>query len=164
MAKYARVGLLVLVIELVLCAVGALGICIWKTTHPTTYIPFISSYSEVTRPLSSDVMQDLCRRLRLLSGDPKCASGATVYAPEVFGLVGAEFPRGESTYQDVQGKIGRYQYACEEVVPGERDRVFRCWYDFQGDRAFPLGISFKGPDNNSALVLEVVPSWTPQQR
>lgn len=101
--------------------------------------------SEVTTPLEATVVQDVCQQLALSKSDPLCQAGATVYAPDFFPAIKAAFKPGVNTYDDVQKKLGKYQYYCEPpVAHREGDNfitIFVCHYDLNGDRVFPFAFS-----------------------
>jgi hypothetical protein len=98
---------------------------------------------EVTSPLGSSVVRDLCMNLDLPVDDPLCQSDAVVYAPDFFPAVRAEFRPGESTHDDVQSKLASYQYSCEPPVTlKDGTASYRCWCNFQGDRVFPIVFVF----------------------
>lgn len=98
---------------------------------------------EVTSPLGAAVVQDLCQKLALPEGDPLCQPGAVVYAPDFFPAVRTSFKPGVTTYDDVQDKLGSYQYKRGQLVT-QADGIsyFVCGYDFNGDRVFPVGFFF----------------------
>ena len=98
---------------------------------------------EVTTPLEEEVVQDLCQKLALAEDDPLCQVGAIVYAPDFFPAVRASFQPGVTTYEDVQEKLGDYQYKRGQLVTqADGAAYFVCDYDFNGDRVFPVGFFF----------------------
>ncbi len=98
---------------------------------------------EVTSPLEAAVVQDLCQKLALSEDDPLCRPGAVVYAPDFFPAVRASFEPGVTTYDDVQEKLGSYQYKHGSLVTlADGTAYFRCWYDFEGDHVFPVVFIF----------------------
>ena len=69
--------------------------------------------------------------------------GAVVFAPDFFPAVRVQFKAGESAYDDVQDRLGSYQYQKGPTVTQADGTVyFRCRYDFKGDRVFPVVVSF----------------------
>lgn len=99
---------------------------------------------EVTSPLEAVVVQDLCQKLALSEDDPLCQPGAIVYAPDFFPAVRASFEPGITTYDDVQEKLGSYQYKRGALVTqADGTAYFVCDYDFHGDRVFPVSFFFK---------------------
>jgi hypothetical protein len=99
---------------------------------------------EVTSPLETAVVLDLCSALAMPQDSRVCQPGAVVYAPDFFPAVRASFQPGQSTYEDVQSKLARYQYEYEPVVTTASGySYFRAWYDFRGDRVFPVGFIFE---------------------
>jgi hypothetical protein len=98
---------------------------------------------EVTSPLEPSVVHDLCQKLDLPVDDPLCQSKAVVYAPDFFPAVRAEFKPGMATYEDVQEKLAVYQYKYGPLVTvADGTAYYRCWYDFKGDRVFPVVFVF----------------------
>lgn len=98
---------------------------------------------EVTTPLEAIVVQNLCQKFSLPEDDPLCRPEAIVYAPDFFPAVRAAFTPGITTYDDVQEKLGSYQYERKPLVTQAGGTTyFRCRYDFNGDRVFPVGFSF----------------------
>jgi len=98
---------------------------------------------EVSSPLETAVVQDLCQKLALAEDDPLCQPGAVVYAPDFFPAVRTTFQPGITTYDDVQEKLGDYQYKKGQLVTQvDGTKYFVCDYDFNGDRVFPVGFFF----------------------
>jgi hypothetical protein len=101
--------------------------------------------SEVTSPLKPEVVQDICSKFGLPKDDDRCRPGATVYAPDFFPLIRESFTPGVSTYDDVQEKLGAYQYKCEKPTKESDGTIyFVCSYDLQGDRVFHADFFFTG--------------------
>lgn len=108
-----------------------------RITRPKVY--------EVTSPLEATVVQDLCQKLALSEDGPLCQPGAIVYAPDFFSAVRASFEPGVTTYDDVQEKLGSYQYKRGELITqADGTAYFVCDYDFNGDRVFPVSFFFTG--------------------
>lgn len=121
------------------CVVLSIQLCftVDRLTRPQVH--------ELTSPLAPGVIQNLCQKLDLAEGDPLCQPGATAYAPDFFPAVRASFEPGITTYDDVQGKLGRYLYKREPlVIQADGTRYFVCRYDFKGDRVFPVVFFFTG--------------------
>jgi hypothetical protein len=114
-------------------------------------LPHQLSWREYTAPLNSKVVQDLCQKFNLGDQDPRCKPGATVYAPDFFQTIRHDFihSNGERVnYRYVQEKIGKYQYECGPIIKESTGfEYFRCGYDLQGDRVFPIGINFDSEGN-----------------
>jgi hypothetical protein len=48
-----------------------------------------------------------------------------------------------TAYEDVQAKLGTYRYEREPVVRlADGTAYYRCWYDFRGDRVFPVAFVY----------------------
>jgi hypothetical protein len=115
---------------------------------------------EVTSPLETGVVRDLCQKLTLPEDDPLCQPGAIVYAPDFFPAVRASFEPGITTYDDIQGKLGSYQYECKPPVNlVDGTAYFRCWYDFKGDRVFPVVFIFTDDSILERLSATVGDDW-----
>jgi hypothetical protein len=115
---------------------------------------------EVTSPLEPSIVHDLCQKLDLPAGDPLCQSGAVVYAPDFFLAVKAEFTPGVTTYEDVQEKLAAYRYRREPVVRlADGTASYRCWYDFQGDRVFPVVFVFTEDGLLEQLLADTGDDW-----
>jgi|GEM_PF-4911161 hypothetical protein len=98
---------------------------------------------EVTSPLKPTTVQDLCQKLELPKDQVPCQPGSSVFAPDFFPAVTAEFAPGMATYADVEEKLGTYRYEREPTVHlADGTAYFRCWYDFEGDRVFPVVFVF----------------------
>ena len=99
--------------------------------------------SEVTTPLEPAVVQDLCHKLELSRDGPLCQPEAVVYAPDFFPAVRALFKPGVTTYDDIQGKLGNYQYKREPLITqADGTTYFTSSYDLKGDRVFPIHFFF----------------------
>ena len=103
--------------------------------------------SEYTTPLDAATLEDVCRRFGL-EGDRRCELGATVYAMEFIPEVRGAFVRGVSTREDVNALLGPYEYHCEPPVYTRRydHTTYRCFYDLNGDRVFPVAFMFTDKD------------------
>jgi len=99
---------------------------------------------EVTTPLKPEVVQDVCRALDLPEADPLCKPGAVVYAPDFFPRIKKAFKPGVTTYDDIQEKLGKYQYKCEDPVyyPSLEQTYFWCDYALNEDHVFPFSFAF----------------------
>jgi len=115
---------------------------------------------EVTSPLKTDVVRDLCQKLALSEDDPLCQPGAIVYAPDFFPAVRASFEVGVTTYEDVQEKLGSYQYKRGALVTqADGTAYFVCDYDFNGDRVFPVSFFFTENGVLERIVATVGDDW-----
>lgn len=103
-------------------------------------------YSELTTPLSSDVVQDLCMKLVLSPEDPRCQPGATVYAPEFFQTIKDALKPDDAEwagYDKVEEVLGDYQTDCElPTKESDGKEYFTCRYDLRGDRMYPITVFF----------------------
>lgn len=99
---------------------------------------------EVTTPLKAEVVQDVCQALALPETDPLCKPGAVVYAPDFFPRIHKAFKPGVTTYDEIQKKLGKYQWKCEDPVyyPSLGKTFFRCDYALNEDHVFPFSFSF----------------------
>lgn len=106
------------------------------------------SVSEVTTPLSSEVVRGICQSFEMSETDQRCRVGVKVYAPDFFPVILAAFERGVSTRDDVIAKLGIYEYGCETPthVPSLEITYYRCRYDLNGDHVFPVVISYTDND------------------
>lgn len=105
-----------------------------------------STASEKTEPLRPDVIQDICIKFDIPTTDPRCQPNAVAYAYDFFGTFKEALrttDQRQLTFDQVQEKLGQYQYYREPVITvSDGTRYFRCWYDLQGDRAYPIAVSF----------------------
>jgi hypothetical protein len=84
----------------------------------------------------------------LSTDDPLCQPGASVYGPDFADAVQDRFERDVSTFTDVQEALGTYLYDREpRVTTADGYSSFRCWYDFNGDRIFPVIFRFSGEND-----------------
>lgn len=99
--------------------------------------------SKYTTPLDGETIRDICTSFEL-EDVRLCTEGATVYAPDFFPAILSAFERGVSTQDDVRARLGRYEYGCEPptYVPSLGVTYFVCSYDLNGDRVFPIVISY----------------------
>jgi hypothetical protein len=105
-------------------------------------------WKEKTTPLDPAGVKELCQTFALPDDDPKCRPGAEVYAPDFFGVISETFQPKEgewATYDQVQSKLGKYQYKYEPpVTQADGLTYFRARYDLQGDRIYPIVMWFYG--------------------
>lgn len=95
--------------------------------------------SKYTTPLTSEVVQDICEQFAVKEAE-LCKQTGPVYAPDFFPMILSSFQREVSTRRDVEAKLGRYEYACEPptYVSSLDASYYRCSYDLNGDRVFPV--------------------------
>ena len=82
-------------------------------------IPDKLNWKSKTTPLSPAVISDQCTAFSLPKDDQRCQPDSVVYGPDFFGAVWATFaPKDKpwATYDQVQAKIGKYQYRYETQV------------------------------------------------
>jgi hypothetical protein len=103
--------------------------------------------SKYTTPLTAETIQDICMGFEL-KDNRLCTQDRPVYAPDFFPIILSTFERGVSTRDDVKAKLGRYEYGCEPptYVPRLRMTYYVCSYDLNGDRVFPVVISYLDSD------------------
>jgi hypothetical protein len=109
-------------------------------------IPDQLNWKAHTSPLDQEIIQDICRKFQLPPGDTRCRPGAKTYAPDFFRLIRQTFaPRNSkwATYDEVQQKLGSYQFLYEPpVTTGQGLTYFVAHYDLQGDQVFPITMFF----------------------
>lgn len=141
---------LIMVLVLVMCIMCgcSLPISVAKLRKP--------DLSKYTTPLSEQTILDVCRRFDL-KDDERCRPGKTVYAPDFFPVILTAFERGVSTRDDVKAKLGQYEYGCETptYVPSLKLTYYRCRYDLNGDRVFPVVIWYEGNDVVSGMTATI---------
>jgi hypothetical protein len=107
-----------------------------------TQVAYRNDYKLHTKPLSEDVVYDICSKLNIQETSENCQSGATVYAPDLFDEIKIYFkslPEPNKTYGIVQEKLGAYLEYCEKPYP---DGSYVCHYDFRGDGIYPIAFFF----------------------
>lgn len=123
------------------CAPVLLG-----TAYGLSAVPEMLSWRAKTTPLDPEVITDLCSRFGLRADDQQCEPGAEVYAPDFFGVVRGAFQPSSgpwATYDEVQEKLGEYQYRYESpVTTGDGLTYFVAGYDLRGDRVYPIVMFF----------------------
>jgi hypothetical protein len=93
--------------------------------------------------LDEAIIQDLCREFGLSGRDPVCGSESEVYSTDFFPIIRATFETGETTYKDVEDKLGQYQYHCDPLELHSDDKeLIDCWYAFTEDRIVSIRFSF----------------------
>jgi len=117
--------------------------------------------SRYTTPLEAEVVEDICEKF-LLSDDPRCEPGEVIYAPDFFPEIRRYLQggKGRLTHQDVQEKLGEYEYRCESPIyyPSLGKTYYWCSYDLNGDGVFPIDIEYEinnGQDIISRVVADI---------
>ena len=109
-------------------------------------IPDQLNWKAKTSPLRQDVVQDLCLKFGLSSADPHCQPANRVYGPDFFGVIRDAFQPTTgnwATYDEVQDKLGKYQFAYDPpVTTGDGLTYFRAHYDLNGDQVYPIVMFF----------------------
>jgi hypothetical protein len=99
-----------------------------------------------TSPLSQQVIDDICMKFQLPPNDSRCQPGASVYAPDFFDDIRTTFAPANgswATYDEVQQKLGKYQFTYEPpVTTGDGHTYFVAHYDLRGDQVFPIIMFF----------------------
>ena len=123
------------------CGLFGTGVILMLDDHR-----IISTAQEKTRPLSTEVTQDLCTKFDIPADDRRCQPKAIVYAYDFFGTIKVALrttDQRQLAFDQVQEKLGKYQYYREPLTTvSDGTQYHECWYDFQGDRVYPIAISF----------------------
>jgi|GEM_PF-2049953 len=114
-------------------------------------------YKERTTPLPKETIETLCANFEINKDDRLCNGKKEISAPDFYNTIRDTFrpyeayniPSSEAaTYEEVQQKIGDFQYECESVVyQADGFTYFICSYDLRGDRALRVAIMFTYPEN-----------------
>jgi hypothetical protein len=146
----AIVGLLVFFI----CAIAARG-----TLTGLWDVPAKLNWREKTTPLDPVVARDLCVAFSLSSDDERCQPDSVVYAPDFFDIIRETFAPNNgawATYDDVQEKIGKYQYKFEPpVTQADGITYFVVGYDLRGDGIYTIGMFFYGDGRLFRIVTDI---------
>jgi hypothetical protein len=159
MVKFKKIAIALVVVTLgmllfFVCSAAIRGalIGLWD-------VPAKLNWKEKTTPLDPAVVKDLCATFSLPSEDPKCKPNSVVYAPDFFGVVRETFAPSDgvwATYDQVQEKIGKYQYHYElPITTGDGFTYFVVGYDLQGDRVYPIAMFFYEDGRLWRLVADV---------
>ncbi|MBV6465791.1 MAG: hypothetical protein PGMFKBFP_01076 [Anaerolineales bacterium] len=115
-----------------------------------------NDYKKKTTPLPKETVEILCDNFSLEKEDKLCNGKKEVYAPDFFRTINSDFKPYEeyqiessesATYEEVQEKIGAFQFKCEPTVTtGDGFSYFLCSYDLRGDRFYTIVIFFSYPD------------------
>ena len=109
-----------------------------------------------TTPLPRETVAILCANFDLEKDHPLCNGKTDVYGPDFYDIIRDTFHPYEdeidsskaATYDEVEEKIGMFEYECEPVVyEADGFTYFNCVYDLRGDMEFVIGIMFTYPDN-----------------
>lgn len=101
----------------------------------------------VTEPLAAPVVADLCRILALdLTQDPRCQA-ADVYGFEFYPDFLNRYTPYKTSQTQIHGEIGKYLVGCSDWRWSLTDTGYfqGCRYDFKGDHALELMITFHRP-------------------
>jgi hypothetical protein len=127
--------------SLLLCGILAMGALSGFYTYADA-----THWREKTSPLDPAVIEDICVKFALPSDDSRCQPGVHVYAPDFFDVITRAFRPHDgvsSTYDEVQEKLGKYQFDYNPpVTTGDGLTYFRAWYDLKGDRVYPIVMFF----------------------
>ena len=120
-----------------------------------------SDLSGYTTPLEEEVVEDVCEKF-LFSDDPRCEPDGITYAPDFFPEIRRYLHdgKGRLTHKDVQEKLGKYEYRCEDPIyyPSLNKTYYWCSYDLNGDRVFPIDVEYEinnGQDIISRVVADI---------
>jgi hypothetical protein len=147
----------------IIILVGGIGLACLPTIAGAVIglwdIPDKLNWRAHTSPLSQDVTDDLCLKFKLPSNDPLCQPGSRVYAPDFFNVIRATYqPKNGSwaTYDEVQQKLGKYQFLYEPpVTTGNGFTYFVAHYDLKGDQVFPIVMFFYADGRLWRLIADV---------
>ena len=118
-----------------------------------------SDLSRYTTPLKEEVVEDICEKF-LSNDDPRCEPNRIIYAPDFFPEIRKYLQdgKGKMTREDVQEKLGEYEYNCEEPIyyPSLHKAYYWCSYDLSGDRVFPIDIEYEVNDGRDVISRVVV--------
>jgi hypothetical protein len=101
-----------------------------------------SDYTEITTPLSRDVINDLCSKFEISPDDPRCLADSVAYGPDFYEDIRDYFHAlspEEATKEEVQIKLGAYLESCESP---DKDGNYVCWYDLRGDGIYHIVVFF----------------------
>ena len=141
----------------ILLAIGILIIIAWlATTFSVLYTTFSQHtderWKQKTTPLPKDRLVEICASLSILD-DPLCQNEKSVYAPDFFPIVSKIFDRRETTYQDVQIKMGKYQAELDDLITRkDGSTYFTTTYDLRGDGVTSISFFFDGTYSENKLM------------
>ena len=106
-----------------------------------------ADYKKHTDPLESETVTDLCLRLDIQEGDPRCQPNAVVYGPEFFPEIRAyvkNLPDGLKTQPEVEKLLGPYRDFCSDPVkPMIGATTYRCIYLLKSDGTSGISVTYK---------------------
>ncbi len=110
-------------------------------------------WKQSTTPLPHDVVKELCATLDSTE-DEICTKGnKNVYAPDFFPIIVNVFNKKETTYDDVQIKLGKYQVDLEPLSKrSDGSDYFVSYYDLRGDGVTSIDFFFYGNYQNNRLM------------
>ena len=136
------------------CAILVLPVLFYGYLH---FVYYGDDWKQRTTPLPNETVAQLCTSFGLEKDMPLCNGKRDVYGPDFYEIIrdtfrpyeSYEIPSSEAaTYDEVEKKIGMFEYECESVATtGDGFSFFRCRYDLRGDREFIIGILYTYPDN-----------------
>jgi len=113
-------------------------------------------WKEMTTPLPANSVETLCENFNIRSSQ-LCNGTHEVYGPDFYNIIRETFQPYEeyqvesnqaATYDEVEKKIGIFQYECDNVVyQADSFTYFTCFYDLRGDRVSTILIIFTYPEN-----------------
>ena len=106
-----------------------------------------ADYKKHTDPLGPETVTDLCQRLDIQEGDPRCQPNAVVYGPEFFPEIRAyvrNLPNALRTQTEMEKLLGPYKGDCEKAVtPMLGPTTYRCDYVLNQDGPIGVAITYK---------------------
>lgn len=104
-------------------------------------------------PIPPVVLADLCVQFEAPPDSKLCNPRRDVYTIDIFRTIVDAFRFGVSTYDDVQAKLGAYQYECGPDQVGRDDTIYYdCTYDLTGDLVYRLSFGFNKEDNTLRVI------------
>jgi hypothetical protein len=148
-------GIILLIVAIGLVCLPAIAGVVYGLSD----IPDRINWKAHTSPLSQDVIDDICLKFNLSTNDTRCKAGARVYAPDFFSVIGETFqPKNGpwATYDEVQQKLGKYQFQYDPpVTTGDGLTYFRAHYDLRGDLVFPITMFFYADGRLWRLIADI---------
>jgi hypothetical protein len=140
-------NMLKVLLFIVIAILAFLGCLIAATACASVYSAYrgATEWREKTTPLSKEVIQDLCSEFSLPPDHDLCRQDAGVYAPDFFPVIRDTFIPEISTYEDIQGKLGKYQSYLEPLTRQANGKeYFVSRYDLKGDDVTSIVFFFHG--------------------
>jgi len=116
-------------------------------------------------PLESAVVRDLCTRLALSSGDPRCAPGAEVRLSDLKPELQVALEAAHSQ-DDVDALLGPYKRSCGAIlhkVPAD-EGYYTCLYYLAEDGSAYVAVEFTANGEPNILTFRPEPTPTPRYR